>query len=353
MLLMLTTGWAYGQTVDGLYTAAVAIEDQSPSQVLAAKKSALAQVLVKVTGQASSLKHAQIRLALAQPDTYLKHFSFATQVVDQQAQALLELTFDQAQVDQLVNQAGLLVWGSERAAVLVWLVEEKQGERLIINELGHPVMAQIAAQAKTRGMPLIWPLLDLEDQLAIDAGALWGLFREPIFQASLRYQADAVLVGRIYQNQLQQWHVRWNFWLDEVEHEWSAKGADLTALVSPLQDRLAKGLVAKFILPGALKGATAVTESQSLRQVLLVVEQVDSLDDYAQLQQALASMVGISHVRLYSADASKLTFRLLINSQLAQVKSALDLKRRLTLVAEAELIQMPSEVPIWHYKWQR
>ena len=340
---------AFSITVDGLYTAQVPIKDQSSTQVLGAKKLGLAQVIVKVTGQTKSLNYPGIRAALKNAETYLQRFSFSTtQLVDGQPQAMMELAFDRLQVDQLMRDSGMPIWGTDRAAVLVWLVEDKQGLRQIVNDNGHPMVAQIMAQADQRGMPLLWPLLDLEDQVSINAGALWGLFREPIKQASSRYQADAVLVGRMFQDSQQLWRVEWNFWLDEVEQTWSSQGANVASLVDPLQDRLASSLVAKFALtPSAQSPSDDASQSAILR-----IDQVTQIDDYVDILAMLNTIAGIQKVQLHSANGSTLEFRIFVQSQLAQVKSIVDLKRRLRAVDDIAIAQTDvSQSLVWHYQW--
>lgn len=352
LLFVFAVMWAslaQAQTVSGLYQGSVAIENQSNRQVLAAKKTALAGVLVKVTGQTGSLNHAKLRQALLAPEHYLQRFSFATQIIDGQEQAVLKLAFDPLKVNQLITSAGMTVWGAERAAVLVWLVEEDQGEQRIINDDGHPVVAQIKAQSESRGLPLVWPLLDLDDQLAIDAGALWGLFRDPIASASLRYQADAILIGRVYKGEQQQWQVKWNFWVDNSEQQWASKGSNLEQLITPLQERLATSLVAKFALPSKTEAAVGLAVGQ---QVLVAVEQVSSLADYAQIQALLEGVSGVSHVQLYAANGAQLVFRLFTDSHLSQVKSTLELKRRLLPVDTEDSSQLSLTYPLWRYMWR-
>jgi len=341
--------FAQAQTVNGLYQASVVIENQSNRQVLAAKKTGFASVLVKVTGQTMSLNNAKFRQALVIPEDYLQRFSFATQVIEGQEKAVLKLTFDPLKVDQLITVAGMTVWGAERAAVLVWLVQEDHGEQRIVNDDGHPVVAQIKAQSEARGLPLVWPLLDLDDQLAIDAGALWGLFRDPITSASLRYQADAILIGRVYKGDQQQWQVKWNFWLDNSEQQWASKGSNLEQLIIPLQERLATSLVAKFAMPSKAEAAVGLAVGQ---QVLVEVEQVSSLADYAQIQALLEGVSGVSHVQLYAANVEQLVFRLFTDGHLSQVKSTLELKRRLLPVKNEDSSQLSLTYPLWRYVWR-
>tara|TARA_B110000503_G_scaffold74848_1_gene115568 strand:- start:10353 stop:11459 length:1107 start_codon:yes stop_codon:yes gene_type:complete len=349
LLLMLFSVPAFSLTVGGLYSAQVSVKDQSTTQVLNAKKLGLAQVLVKVTGQSKSLNNAKIRAGLAHAEEYLQSFSFTTQLTNGQPQAMMELAFDKLQVNQLISDASLPIWGADRAAVLVWLVEDMQGTRQIVNDDGHPMVAQIMSQADQRGMPLLWPLLDLEDQVSINGGDLWGVFKEPIENASHRYQPDAVLIGRMFLNSRQLWRVEWNFWLDDVEQQWSSQGADLAALVEPLQDRLSSSLVAKFALSTSIEN-----QAEDLpKSAILRVGQVIEFEDYVELQTMLQGIAGVQSVQLYSANGSTLEFIILVQSQLAQVKSIIDLKRNLRAVNSigAEQGINTDDTPLWHYQW--
>jgi hypothetical protein len=349
LLLMLFSAPAFSLTVGGLYSAQVSVKDQSATQVLNAKKLGLAQVLVKVTGQSQSLNNAKIRAGLAHAEAYLQSFSFTTQLTNGQPQAMMELAFDKLQVNQLISDASLPIWGADRAAVLVWLVEDKQGTRQIVNDDGHPMVAQIMSQADQRGMPLLWPLLDLEDQVSINGGDLWGVFKEPIENASHRYQPDAVLIGRMFQDSQQLWRVEWNFWLDGVEQQWSSQGADLVALVDPLQDRLSSSLVAKFALSTSIE-----SQAEDLpRSAILRVDQVIEFEDYVELQKMLQGIAGVQSVQLYNASGSNLEFIILAQSNLAQVKSIIDLKRNLRAVDSIGVEQgiNADDRPLWHYQW--
>jgi hypothetical protein len=59
------------------------------------------------------------------------------------------------------------------------------------------VREEIAAAADERGLPIAWPLLDLQDMGAVTFLDVWGGFEDGILAASARYRADAVLIGRV------------------------------------------------------------------------------------------------------------------------------------------------------------
>ena len=107
------------------------------------------------------------------------------------------------------------VWGPERPLTLLWIaVDDGVGGRALLgaNEIGRaralPTPAddgaahdgprrEIAAAADERGLPIAWPLLDLEDLNAVSFIDVWGRFEDRILAASVRYRADAVLIGRV------------------------------------------------------------------------------------------------------------------------------------------------------------
>ncbi len=56
---------------------------------------------------------------------------------------------------------------------------------------------EIVAAADERGLPIAWPLLDLQDRDAVTFIDVWGGFEDRIVAASARYRADAVLIGEV------------------------------------------------------------------------------------------------------------------------------------------------------------
>jgi hypothetical protein len=59
------------------------------------------------------------------------------------------------------------------------------------------VREEVVAAADERGLPIAWPLLDLEDLNAVSFIDVSGRFDDRIVAASARYRADAVLIGNV------------------------------------------------------------------------------------------------------------------------------------------------------------
>jgi hypothetical protein len=66
-----------------------------------------------------------------------------------------------------------------------------------MKEMVGAVREEVVAAADERGLPIAWPLLDLQDLGAVTCTDVWGGFEEQIVAASARYRADAVLIGKV------------------------------------------------------------------------------------------------------------------------------------------------------------
>src|SRR5258706_5789879 len=65
------------------------------------------------------------------------------------------------------------------------------GERLAA------VRKELLAVADERGLPVTLPLLDVQDLRAVTFADVWGGFEDRVAAASVRYRADALLIGRV------------------------------------------------------------------------------------------------------------------------------------------------------------
>jgi hypothetical protein len=92
-----------------LYTAQVPVASQADEERGAALKAAMAQVIVKVSGDAAIVSKPEIAKAIASADKYVQQYQYAQEVVSEngQPQARLNLIaqFDRDGVDRLVADA--------------------------------------------------------------------------------------------------------------------------------------------------------------------------------------------------------------------------------------------------------
>lgn len=188
-----------GQKVD-IYRADTLVKSQAESERNAAARASFGEVIVRVSGQRSALNNPAIKQALPKAQNYLFGFSYksSAEKITLDGKTFpaigLQLNYEPQAIEQLLRQAQLPLWPATRPKVLVWLVvKDPAGLRLVPEATDLQAMQ---AQAQYRGLPLIFPKMDLEDSLSLTADDLWALDIEKIKTASLRYKADAILVGR-------------------------------------------------------------------------------------------------------------------------------------------------------------
>ena len=129
-----------------------------------------------------------------------------------------------------------MIWGQERPSVLVWLAHEANDNRRLVGFEERPdFISMLDKTASSRGISLLFPLLDLEDSSQMSVSDVWGGFKEPIFNASNRYQSDVILTGRLIQTLPTLWETQWTAFMNDQEMHWVTQG-ELADIV--LEDRI-------------------------------------------------------------------------------------------------------------------
>lgn len=199
LIVALASAASAGQKVD-IYRADTLVKSQSESERNAAARATLGEVIVRVSGQRSALDHPAVKAVQPKAQNYLFGFSYKSSsekiTVDGKTFPAvgLQLNYEPQAIEQLLRDSQLPLWPAIRPKVLVWLVaKEPTGLRLVPELIDLQAMQ---LQAQYRGLPLSFPKMDLEDSLSLTADDLWALDIEKIKTASLRYKADAILIGR-------------------------------------------------------------------------------------------------------------------------------------------------------------
>jgi uncharacterized protein len=208
--LLVAVAWAPpsgAATLANLYTITVPADPAAADQREAATQAAMAGILVRVTGSRNAPVDPALQPLIAKPDAYLSSYG-----VDRQGRALVG--FSRGQIERVLTELGKPVWGPERPLTLLWVaIDDGAGGRALLGagepsdcgtpmtprmaELSSDVREEIVAAADERGLPIAWPLLDLQDLGAVTCTDVWGGFEDEIVAASARYRADAVLIGKV------------------------------------------------------------------------------------------------------------------------------------------------------------
>jgi hypothetical protein len=303
---------AVGAEVAGLYEAEIQVYSQKRSERATAMVSALAEVLAKVSGQRDAALVQGVAQAIRRPAKLLQQYRYkALPEADSQAQALgveggepqlIVFRFDKRAVDKVLNDNALPVWGATRPSTLVWLAVEDGGERLLLgSDSTQPARQSLLREAKRRGMALVLPLMDLEDQIKLSFADVWGGFRSNIEAASERYRTESILVGRVLREANGEWSARWSLLEKDGVRNWRADGV----LLAEVLDAGVAGAIDVLASIYAPKGG-----SMHAGMVPLTVTAVHNLSDYARVTHYLQSLQLVSHVYPTSIEADRIRFHL-------------------------------------------
>lgn len=340
---------SHAAEVSGLYETEVLVTSQGSDERSEAIRTALSEVLIRVSGDRNSSKVAALQGLYKRSLQLVQQYRYRTlprvdgvrnDLAGAQTQALW-IRFDPAAIDQSLRKAGVPVWGQVRPATLAWVViDDGQARALMGAETLMEAKEVMQQQAQRRGLPLFVPLWDLEDQAALRFTDVWGNFQDAILSASARYSTEAVLVGRLYQL-TSGWEGRWTLYQGNTTEHWQAS--------APLQDEVLEAGVDGAADHLGRRFAMVFDESQRSR-VKVVVKDIRSLEDYARAAQFLQSLDMVTETQVAQVVDTSVTFTLQVNgisSALAQTISFGRTLMETPAVVNVEESSDPSQAPLW------
>ena len=333
-LFSVFAGSAQAAVVKGLYSQDIPVAGQGFQERAQAMSQAFSQVLVKVAGQREVLDNTVVREAMAKPDTYIRKFGFRTDEATAQRQQYFDVTFDEQSVNRLLRRAGVAIWGQNRPATLVWLAVEQAGQRRVISA-SAALPEVFYEQFQTRGLPVLFPLMDFDDEANISAVDIWGGFSDKLQEASRRYGAQSILSGRLLLRD------------DRYTGRLSLifRGISQTAAVDNL-DAPGVARIASDMVGKVLSAHYAIDASDASANVRLVVENVTSVQIYADLDKYLQQVTAIRDVKVHKVSGSTIELELVIDGSESQLADALALGRSLQPVSGSTTAKMT-------YRWTR
>ncbi|MGL4355872.1 MAG: DUF2066 domain-containing protein [Aeromonas popoffii] len=287
--------------------------------MVAAQSQALGDVLVKVTGKRDILTQPAVVKALAAPGDYVQHYGYQ----DVGPVKFLKADFDVAKVNALISQSKFALLGPARPQVAIWLVINEGERRLLPDQSSDGWAAALRAQSQAMGLPVSIPLMDLDDNMAVNATDVWGRFADPILKASQRYGAEMVVLGKLTPEG-ETWNIDWGLYGPKAGGE----QAELTrGSGSGTQAEVAQGFadgLAAWLVQNYGARISGVASSQTL-----VVEGLSGIDGMITVQKMLQGMASVTKVEIGQLEGDKVTFNLALQGDKAELIRGLQLESRL------------------------
>ena len=298
--------------VPTLYTVEVPYDRTAKNAREDAYDRALSEVLLRVSGTLLSGDTMTMKQLFPDSGAYVVQFRPG-------AQDTLWVSFDGQAIERTLREAGQTVWGPDRPLTIVWLaVDRGQGRREIIAaddpdresrdarsiDRNALLRERILEIAERRGLPLIFPLLDTTDIQRVTFSDIWGGFDERVVNASQRYAADSILIGRIRTSGDSR--ENWTYLFSGDERRWSGSPE---SVIGQIADLLAAQL--------------SVGGSEPLASVTLAVSGVASIDAYGDLHRILRNASVIEDFRVTEVNGDRVALLVDVRGGAERLRRAL------------------------------
>ncbi len=319
--------------VQNLYTVELPVADQTTTQRLQVFNQAMREVIVKVSGSSDVLQQESLQRPLNNSARYVQQYRYFNRR-DADADSLdsgqlfLRVAFNQDALEKLLRENNVPIWGRERPSTLMLIrFELNKKAALVSGDTTPDILVELEDAAKRMGLPVLFPLLDLEDRVILGVEDVIELNEVNIQALSDRYAPDAVLVGQISGRVGKGWQGEWQVRLVDRIINWSYRGQTRQDTINNLTGRLAATLATEYALQ---------TEIGADEDILLGVEDVDLLTDHTRLLAYLQSLDAVEAARLVLIHEDRATYRVSLRN------SVEDLQRLISLGSILEQLDLPS-----------
>lgn len=322
----------------------VVVADRTPSARDEAVASGLERVLVRLSGDSAARRLPGASSLFSQPSRYLQRYEYelAARQLPQEAEPaadpsaepdtesselVLVMRFDVASLVDRMLSLGMPVWSTRRPGVLGWVVLQRPGFGEILGEgSADPLAEALASQARDRGLVLMLPVMDAEDQARISAADVRGRFDRVLEEASSRYRQPLTLTAVIYSGNPVQ--VRWRLLGGGAERASGDFNADDEAAAV---DGLLEALVAVQVADYTVLAGAATDR-------LLQVEGVTGLPQWQSLMTYLRGLEGMEAVQLTRTTGGRTSVLLRFSGATEQLGRLLAVNRHLQPCAGASAV---------------
>jgi len=320
-----------------LYDSKVAVANQSNAAQQKAFRESLMQVLIKVSGNNDLNKDANVRKALQDAPDLIRSFRY--EITDGIIYMLS--SFDEQRVNQLIVDLGFPIWGKRRSDTLVWFVVLTDDKQRVLLSAGKNDSAKVVLEqaAYRRGIPLAFPLMDIQDAEKINVFDVWGRFDDTIKAASTRYPHDNLVAARLFnRNEFltenesvtaeMSWQLDWQILNSELVEESSLFGSSAEDVIFSFIDLIANRLASRY--------AVDVVVGEELSENLVIkILNMASIESYVTVRRFLESLALVNSARLQKQSGTVGEFSLDISGRPQDLLNLLQLDQKIKKKTDA------------------
>ena len=299
---------------DSPYQGDVVVGSSTEAQL---KEDALKQVLVKVSGNSDITKSNETKQLLKRIQQMLSQYGYRSVDGDEYYSAL----FDRNKINQALKEMQQPIWGDTRPTTLVWLINNNElVSDNFIKDTTNPISLGIKQAELARGIRVQFPLMDLDDNLALSVSDVKGRFYDQVANASSRYERTHFVVAELQNISSERWKLRWQLLQINGSAQQSKilQSDEYVASKSSVTKQMVNGLADYY----AGQYAVLSTDDGKFTQ-LFHVDGINSLTELSQLNNVLKNMLVISSYHVVVADGSMVSIEAKLKGSVNSFKNNL------------------------------
>jgi len=347
-LFLIHTTSAFSIKIESLYSAKIPVNTQSEQERIQSIQQALNQVLIKVSGDDKIINNDILKSRLKLGTQLIQELTYTNTPGNKQP-FLLELHFDGNAINQWLRDASAPIWGQNRPLILsliIYTSEEYPGEIISTSssDSSNRIVTLLNQNAERRGLPIIFPLMDLTDITQITVKDVLNQELTPnINLAEKRYSNDAFLFGNVtrHSNQLSS---HWKLILGNDQWEWNLTGKTEADVLSALIDNITDTLTVRFAI---------VTTHQIQNSLQLKITNIRQQSDFVQLIRYLNHLTPVANVCIVEIAGNEITLKINLRSTQQAFMQAIALgKQLISLPSNTDTsAQIDNNTSLFIYQW--
>jgi hypothetical protein len=321
--------------ISNIYRVDIQVKEQSNKARWQASLEGFKQVLVRRSGSNRILSSKQTIDAYKKVTSYVQksQYSSNTELMSEY-KYIISLHFEPRLIDNLIKRANQPLWDSNRPVSMLWLSQEETVEnnppyrRIIIENVSEQVTNNlILKNSNRRGVPVILPLMDFDDNLLVTQSDVWGRFPEAIIVASKRYLVESIIIGKIYQRD-GLWIGQLSYFNESNNLSFEHQTDNVEMMYEKIFDSLAEILCNQY----------CVTQTATVGQELLIeIENITNFEAFLKIKNYIFELSAIRQVDVLAIHQDKLVLKLSLLSNEQAVIDSLSLNRQLRIVVKEEV----------------
>jgi len=280
LLVLVWLGIAQADVVPNMNTTAVNVVDRSSKALQHAFRKAYSQVLIKISGNPSVMTLPAIQNEATNVNQYIQSYSYQNNTAPAEPPLTVQVTFDFKALSQLLQNAGQAVWRSDRPLTLVWV---NVNNNVLATHSDAAMIDPIKQESQARGVPVILPAMDSEDQNFVASPELSA---DDMSTIAKRYQVRSILVGRVDQS-VGSWQGHWQMVLNNEPVQWVTQGETAQDVVGKAMDQMADVMANRL----------AASKTKNLQKKMTVeILGIGDLSEYAKVMQTMQHLSPVASV---------------------------------------------------------